>query len=101
MSVVGVVREWHSDQGCGVIDAAETPGGCWAHFSHITVGGYRELSPGQVVALEWEMADQDGYSYRALRVLPAGSDPVEQAVERDSTSYNSTLAFRFDDQTDH
>jgi cold shock protein len=101
MSVDAVVREWHSDQGWGVMDAAETPGGCWAHFSHIAVDGYRELSPSQAVVLEWEMADQDGYSYRAVRVWPAGSDPAEQAVERDSTAYSSTLTLRFDDQTDH
>ena len=101
MSVEAVVRDWYSDQGWGVIDAAETPGGCWAHFSHVALGGYRELSPGQVVVLEWEMADQDGYSYRAVRIWPAGSDPVEQAVERESTAYNSTVTMRFDDQTDH
>jgi cold shock protein len=101
MSVDAVVREWHSDHGWGVIEAAETPGGCWAHFSHIAVGGYRELAPGQAVVLEWEMADQDGYSYRAVRVWPAGGDPIEQAVERDSTAYSSTMTLCFDDQTDH
>ena len=100
MSVDAVVREWHSDQGWGVIEAAEAPGGCWAHFSHIAVGGYRTLSPGQAVALEWEMADQDGYSYRAVRVWPVGSDPVDQAAERDSTAYSSALTLRVDDQTD-
>jgi cold shock protein len=100
MAVDAVVREWHSDQGWGVIDAAETPGGCWAHFSHIAMRGYRELSPGQAVALEWEIADQDGYSYRAVRVWPAGRDPVEQAVEHDGTAYGSTLRLRFDNQND-
>jgi CspA family cold shock protein len=62
--------------------------------------GYRELSPGRPVTLEWEMADQDGYSYRAVRVWPAGSDPVEQVAERDGTAYSSTLKLRVDDQTD-
>jgi CspA family cold shock protein len=52
------------------------------------------------VALEWEMADQDGYSYRAVRVWPAGSDPVERTAERDHAAYSSTLTLRFDDQTD-
>jgi cold shock protein len=100
MSVDAVVREWHSDQGWGVIDAPETPGGCWAHFSHIAMRGYRELSPGRPVTLEWEMADQDGYSYRAVRVWPAGSDPVEHVAERDGTAYSSTLTLRIEDQTD-
>jgi cold shock protein len=100
MSVDGVVRAWHSDQGWGVIETPDTPGGCWTHFSHIAMRGHRELVPGQAVALDWEMADQDGYSYRAVRVWPAGSDPVEQVAERDSTAYSSTLTLRFQDQTD-
>jgi CspA family cold shock protein len=100
MAVDAVVREWYSDRGWGVIDAAETPGGCWAHFGQVAITGYRELSPGQAVRLEWEPADQDGYRYRAVRVWPAGSDPVEDTVELDSAAYTSGLALHFDDQAD-
>jgi len=39
MTVEGVVREWHPEQGWGVIDAQDTPGGCWAHFSRVAIDG--------------------------------------------------------------
>lgn len=100
MAVDAVVREWHSDQGWGVIDTSETPGGCWVHFSHVAVAGYRELVPGQAVTLEWERAEQDGYRYRAVRVWPAGDDPVAQVADHDSSAYRSTLAVHLDDESD-
>lgn len=73
------VREWHEDLGWGVLDAPETPGGCWTHFSVIEtphlgfvsgaeVAGYKSLSPGEVVELEWETPGQDGFEYRAVVV---------------------------------
>jgi cold shock protein len=68
--VNAVVREWHDEEGWGVLDSSETPGGCWAHFSEIEMDGYRSLSPGQRVGLEWEAPGQDGYDYRALRIVP-------------------------------
>lgn len=67
----GVVREWHPELGWGVLDAAETPGGCWAHFSHLGLRGYGYLEPGRAVDFAWEPADQDGYAYRALVVAYA------------------------------
>jgi CspA family cold shock protein len=73
------VREWHADLGWGVLDSAETPGGCWTHFSAIETpyvgsvdGGevyeYKSLSTGEVVELEWEAPGQDGFDYRAVVV---------------------------------
>ena len=38
------------DEGFGVIDSAETPGGCWAYFSVIVMDGYRRLQAGQRVS---------------------------------------------------
>ena len=32
---VGTVRVWHTEEGWGVIDCPDTPGGCWVHFSHL------------------------------------------------------------------
>ena len=64
------VREWHNNEGWGVLDSPETPGGCWAHFGTIEMPGYRALDPEQIVRLEWESADQDGYAYRAVRIIP-------------------------------
>lgn len=70
--VTATVREWHDEEGWGVLDSPETPGGCWAHFSHIQVKGFRTLSPGQQVDLQWEAPGfkQDGYSYRAVDIVP-------------------------------
>lgn len=100
VAVDAVVREWHSEEGWGVIHAPETPGGCWAHFSHIVIPGYRALSPGQAVTLEWEVVGQDGYSFRAVRVWPVGNDLAEGSAERHSTAHTSTLALHFDDKLD-
>ncbi|CAM5543149.1 hypothetical protein SFUMM280S_02646 [Streptomyces fumanus] len=68
--VTATVREWHDEEGWGVLDSPETPGGCWGHFSHIQVKGFRTLSPGQQVDLQWEAPGfkQDGYSYRAVNI---------------------------------
>jgi CspA family cold shock protein len=65
-----IVREWRDEEGWGVLDSPETPGGCWVHFSHLDMTGYRGLDPGQAVLLDWEAPGQDGYGYRAVRVVP-------------------------------
>lgn len=64
------VREWHGELGWGVLDSPETPGGCWAHFSNIEGTGYRALTVGAAVELDWELAEQDGFRFRAVRVDP-------------------------------
>ena len=69
----GTVRFWHTDEGWGVVDSEETPGGCWAHFLFIEMDGYRSLAAGQSVELEWERpqsGDYEGYAYFATRVTP-------------------------------
>lgn len=68
--VEAVVRQWDNEEGWGVLDSPETPGGCWTHFSHVEMDGYRSLVPGQRVDLVWESLGQDGYDFRAVRVLP-------------------------------
>ncbi|WP_329127335.1 cold-shock protein [Streptomyces sp. NBC_01465] len=70
--ITATVREWHEEEGWGVLDSAETPGGCFAHFSDIKMAGFRTLDPGQQVQLEWEAPgfQQDGYDFRARRVVP-------------------------------
>jgi cold shock protein len=69
-TTTAIIREWHDDEGWGVVDSLDTPGGCWAHFSHIDMPGFRTLDPGQAVRLDWESLSQDGYDYRAIRVVP-------------------------------
>ncbi|WP_406289511.1 cold shock domain-containing protein [Embleya sp. NBC_00896] len=66
------VHEGHEEEGWGVPDSPETPGGCFAHFSDIEMPGFRTLSPGRTVRLDWENPgfEQDGYAFRARRVVP-------------------------------
>ena len=70
--VSAVVRVWHAENGWGVLDSPDTPGGCWAHYSHIEMDGYKRLENGQVVQLQWEAPGQDGFDFRAVRVVPSG-----------------------------
>ena len=77
--VMATVRVWHEDLGWGVLDSAETTGGCWTHFSAIKsplisrsegleIREYMSLNAGDVVELEWETGGQDGFAYRAVAV---------------------------------
>jgi CspA family cold shock protein len=68
----GVVRSFDPDEGWGVIDAPEVPGGCFVHFSNIEMNGYRALTAGQRVRFTFERPGfpQDGCPYRALVVWP-------------------------------
>jgi CspA family cold shock protein len=68
-AVAGVVKRY-SDEGWGVIDAPEVPGGCFVHFSNIEASGYRTLHAGQHVTFTFEQRLQDGYPYRAKTVWP-------------------------------
>ncbi len=99
MRISGVVREWHADEGWGVIDSPETPGGCWAHFSSVHMPGYRALRAGQSVTLNYEPGDQDGYSFRAIKVWPAGQEPdrAEGETSGADEAYNSTSNLTRDD----
>ncbi len=65
---IGTVREWHGELGWGVLDSPETPGGCWAHWSNIDGTGFGALTLGATVQLDWEHAQQDGFSFRATRI---------------------------------
>lgn len=69
---LATVREWDDEEGWGVLDSPETPGGCFAHFSDIQgLKGFRSLAAGQRVELEWEAPGfkQDGYDFRAVRLV--------------------------------
>ncbi|ALE07295.1 cold-shock protein [Arthrobacter sp. ERGS1:01] len=97
MNTVGTVRFWHDDEGWGVVDSPQTPGGCWAHFSNVAVAGYRKLTPGETVHLGWEVADQDGYAFRATRVWPSDRRPVDDAPDQNPDGiYSSSLTITYD-----
>ena len=99
----GTVREWSEDHGTGVIDSADTPGGCWVHFSDIVTDGAASLTPGERVTFRHEALLQDEFSYRAVLVWPSGVKPGTggRAHRQDgpSTAYRSRLTIRWSDGT--
>ncbi|MFI1842305.1 cold-shock protein [Streptomyces microflavus] len=73
----GTVRSWDDESGWGILVSPEVPGEVWAHFSAVRTAdpdAFASLDPGETVLFTWEEAEQDGYSYRALRVQQPG-DP--------------------------
>lgn len=75
MAALGKVSYWSAEHGWGVISSAETPGGCWVHFSAAAEGGLRDLAEGQIIEMDFERAEQDGYHFSATRVWPPGARP--------------------------
>lgn len=69
----GVVRWFDAQEGWGVLDAPQVPGGCFVHYSNLQMDGYRQLTPGQRVCFTFEEPGflQDGYAFRAIDAWPA------------------------------
>ncbi|GIG92549.1 cold-shock protein [Plantactinospora endophytica] len=99
MTIVGLVRDFDADRGWGVLDAPETPGGCWVHFSAIAAPGYRTLAPGQRVWFHAEAPGQDGFAYRATKVWSDGpAEPPDREPDRDAPgAYTSYVTITYDD----
>lgn len=64
------VREWHDDDGWGVVVGASFEEACWVHYSAIEMEGFHRLLIGQHVYVEAERFPQDGFSLRAIHVKP-------------------------------
>lgn len=92
------VRMWDDEQGWGVLDSDATPGGCWTHFAALDFAGYRSLSVGQQVWLTAESSGQDGYPWRAVRVLADGPQPSNQQGEPARGAYSSELSIEWDQE---
>lgn len=91
---IGTVREWHDDEGWGVIDSSETPGGCWAHYATVAMTGYRALNGGDTVDFDWRSPGQDGFNYAAVKVWIGDRsnnehDSADSPSENTSGAYNS------------
>lgn len=101
MTTPGTVRTWRDDEGWGVIDTGQTPGGCWTHFSSIHTMGYRTLHAGQVVLVDWESAQQEGYAFRTIRTWPVDQQPVDPktTIIDSPGAYSSCLTITRDDGT--
>ena len=99
----GDVREWDENQGFGVIESEDTPGGCWVWHASIVMDGLHVLTAGERVSFTYEAAAQDGYNYRAVLVWPPdvepGTPPPLQASSGPSAAYQSTLTIRWPDGT--
>ncbi|WP_328506658.1 cold-shock protein [Streptomyces sp. NBC_00391] len=117
--VHGTVRSWDDESGWGVLTSPEVPGEVWAHFSAVQTpapDAFASLEPGESVLFTWEEADQDGYSYRALRVRRPGDPETDwdgdehrtdqdQADEDDDDEEDDVFALtdvhiEFDDERD-
>jgi len=96
VSVQATVRTWDDEKGSGVLESDATPGGCWTHFSVLDVDGYRTLSPGQQVRLTAESAEQDGFPWRAVRVVVEGRAYAAPRMDAGS-AYRSELVMTWDD----
>lgn len=84
--VHGTVRSWEDESGWGVLASPDVPGEVWAHFSAVHTtdpGAFASLEPGEAVLFSWEEADQDGYSYRALRVRRSGDPEIDWESDED------------------
>lgn len=90
----GTVTQWSLEDGWGVIESIDTPGGCWAGFSVILGTGNElaALTVGDVVPFTWEAGEQDGFSFRATSV-GSGGGPTPYAGH--STAYSSTLTISY------
>ncbi|MFC3505235.1 cold-shock protein [Micromonospora krabiensis] len=96
MTSTGIVRTWNADEGWGVIDGPDVPGGCWVHFSAVAVDGYRELAGGQRVTFRAEVEAQDGFDYRAVKVWTGDTEPDDRRDGEPSAAYGSSLTVTFD-----
>ncbi|PRY12590.1 hypothetical protein [Kineococcus rhizosphaerae] len=102
MTTRGVLRSWAEEEGWGVVDSPQTPGGCWVHCSALAVGDGPRV--GQELAFTFEaVRDQDGYRFRVLRAWPADGPPRRTpgttVVDDRSGAFTSTLTLSFDDGT--
>jgi cold shock protein len=99
----GTVREWSDARGFGVLDSADTPGGCWFHFSSVVAEEQASPRPGDRITFTYQTVPQDGFSYRALLVWPPGVRPGTPLPERrndgPSAAYQSRLTIRWTDGT--
>jgi CspA family cold shock protein len=96
VTTTGIVREWHDDEGWGVVDSDAAPGGCWVSFGSVLMDGYRSLEPGRAVSFEFEPGPQDGYAYRAVAVWTGDERPAGPVPSGPSAAYHSVLRLSFD-----
>ncbi|MGW1008562.1 cold shock domain-containing protein [Streptomyces termitum] len=90
----GHVREWHDEEGWGVLVTPALPDDVWAHCSVVEAEGFRSLTAGQAVTFSAERAEQDRFLWRAVRIRPSASEPLPGADG--GPGYSSSLDITFD-----
>jgi len=106
MASVGSVRSFFPDEGWGVIDGPDVPGGCWVLFSAIAADGYRQLAVGERVCFIAEAVSQDGFDFRAVKVWTGDVEPrlaepaPNESAPDESGAYHSSLTLTFDGPAD-
>lgn len=102
MFSVGTIRFWDTEQGWGVIDSPDTPGGCWIHHSTPSTARHQGMEPGRVVNFAWRRVPgegvQDGYDYVATDAWYFGEEPVRRAPSTARGAYTTRLTISFDDE---
>ena len=48
---VGIIVEWRDEEGWGVIESPETPGGCWAVYSDLWADEWPTPAPGEALLI--------------------------------------------------
>ncbi|MDP9444403.1 MAG: hypothetical protein M3P83_08655 [Actinomycetota bacterium] len=66
----GTVSRWLADEGWGVIESPNLPGGCAFSADAIERTDLPGLRAGHVVQVTWEQPGEHGYPFRATRVDP-------------------------------
>lgn len=74
----GVVKFFKAEKGWGAVIADDLPPGqdVFVHFSAIEATGYRDLTAGDVVDVDYVRASQDSFNYSASRVRRLASGPA-------------------------
>lgn len=68
----GTVKWWDRARGYGAVSVGKiAPWDVWCGFSCIDADGYRELTPGESVQIDYYRADQDSFKYVASKVTRA------------------------------
>jgi CspA family cold shock protein len=95
--VTGRVRQWHPEEGWGVLESEVLDGLVFAHFSSIRdQSGWRGLEAGQRVSFSWEQPGQDGCEYRAVDVLTTEARAAGEPPPHNASAYSSSLTIEFD-----
>ncbi|WP_229074995.1 hypothetical protein [Actinoplanes sp. DH11] len=69
------------------------------HFPAVETGGFRQLAAGQHVWFRAEAAEQDGFSFRAVKVWTQDVEPASPPRSERSRggAYQSRLILAFDE----